>query len=388
MTAQCPPDASVPVSDRKAHFEVLDGLRGTAALLVVAFHIQGITVLFDAPRLLLPHAYLAVDFFFALSGFVVGYAYDDRWRTMSTRQFLVRRFTRLHPLVVLGGVLGLLSYVADPFAGDRQNAPAILIVFAFIMALFALPSAPLPNRLGDSHPLNAPAWTLLQEYIGNLAYALVLRRLGTRALATTALVAGLVSAAMALSLGSYDTGWGLANFWGAPVRLAYPFITGLLIFRLHDRLPRWRIGFVPLSLILGLVFAAPVLPSYGGFKLNGLYQALCVLLLFPAIIVAGRHSGGHPLVTCLCRVAGQLSYPLYITHYPFVYLYMNWIASGGTTTWATASVAAALYAFTIAFALAAYRWWDLPLRLALQRRRVEERGAPDMSPLARAVPGE
>ena len=373
MIPQCPPDAVV-IRDGKAHFEVLDGLRGTAALLVVAFHIQGITVLFDAPRLLLPHAYLAVDFFFALSGFVVGYAYDDRWGTMSTRQFLVRRLIRLHPLVVLGAVLGLLSYVADPFAGNRQNAPGILIVFAFVMALFALPSAPLANRLGDSHPLNAPAWTLLQEYIGNLAYALVLRRLGTQALAITALIAGLVSAAMALSLGSYDTGWGLANFWGAPVRLAYPFITGLLIFRLHDRLPRWRIGFVPLSISLGVVFAAPVLSSYGGLKLNGLYQALCVLLLFPAIIVLGRHSGGGRMVSRLCRAAGQLSYPLYITHYPFVYLYMNWIAAGGTTTWATVSVAAALYAFTIAFAFAAYRWWDLPLRLALQRRRVEQRG--------------
>jgi len=374
MIAQGPLDAVLPIRDGKAHFEVLDGLRGTAAVLVVAFHIQGITVLFDAPRLLLPHAYLAVDFFFALSGFVVGYAYDDRWGTMSTRQFLVRRLIRLHPLVVLGAVLGLLSYVADPFAGNRQNAPGILIVFAFVMALFALPSAPLANRLGDSHPLNAPAWTLLQEYIGNLAYALVLRRLGTRALAITALIAGLVSAAMALSLGSYDTGWGLANFWGAPVRLAYPFITGLLIFRLHDRLPRWRIGFVPLSLSLGVVFAAPVLPSYGGLKLNGLYQAFCVLLLFPAIIVLGRHSGGGRMVSRLCRAAGQLSYPLYITHYPFVYLYMNRIAAGGTTTWATVAVAAALYGFTIAFAFAAYRWWDLPLRLALQRRRVEQRG--------------
>lgn len=69
----------------KPHFEVLDGLRGTAAMLVVAFHIQGITVLFEANRLLLPHAYLAVDFFFALSGFVVGYAYDDRWGWMSVR---------------------------------------------------------------------------------------------------------------------------------------------------------------------------------------------------------------------------------------------------------------------------------------------------------------
>jgi peptidoglycan/LPS O-acetylase OafA/YrhL len=362
----------VPAADRtaggKAHFETLDGLRGTAALLVVAFHIQGITVLFDAPRLLLPHAYLAVDFFFALSGFVVGYAYDDRWRTMTTRQFLARRLIRLHPLVVLGATLGLISYLGDPFAGDRQQTSSILVAFAFIMALLALPSAPLPNRLGDSHPLNAPAWTLLQEYVGNLAYALVLRRLGTHALAAAAIIAAVVSAVTALSLGSYDTGWGLSNFWGAPVRLAYPFLIGLLIFRLHHRLPRLRIGFIPLSIILVLVFIAPVLPSSGTVKWNGVYQAACVLLLFPAIIVAGRHSAGGPLTRRLCQAAGRISYPLYITHYPFVYLYMNWVAGRGQPTAMTVVIACSLYLFTILFAVAAYRWWDLPLRSALQRK--------------------
>jgi len=369
-----PDGPATPGPGRKAHFEVLDGLRGTAALLVVAFHIQGITVMFDASRLLLPHAYLAVDFFFALSGFVVGYAYDDRWGTMTTRQFLVRRLIRLHPLVVLGAMLGLVSYVGDPFAGSRQHAAVMLILFAFVAAVFALPSAPLPNRLGDSHPLNAPAWTLLQEYIGNLAYALVLRRLGTRALAAAAIAAGLLSAATALALGSYDTGWGLQNFWGAPVRLAYPFLTGLLIFRLHERLPRWRLGFVPLSVVLALAFVAPVMPNDGAVKWNGVYQALCVLILFPAIIVAGRHSAGGPVTQRLCRLAGRISYPLYITHYPFVYLYMNWIATGGAATATTIAVAVGLYGFTIVFALMAYRWWDLPIRSALQRRAGGWRG--------------
>ncbi len=354
--------------DGKAHLEVLDGLRGTAALLVVAFHIQGITVMFDASRLLLPHAYLAVDFFFALSGFVVGYAYDDRWDAMTTRQFLTRRLIRLHPLVVLGAIMGLASYVADPFAGDRQAAPALLVAFAFVAALFALPSAPLRNRLGDSHPLNAPAWTLLQEYIGNIAYALVLRRLGTRALVGAALIAGLVSAAMALSLGSYDTGWGLFNFWGAPVRLAYPFLAGLLIFRLHERLPRLRIGFVPLSIVLTLLFAAPAWPNDGAIKLNGLFQAACVLVLFPAIIVAGRHSSGSEGVMRVCKAAGRISYPLYITHYPLVYLYMDWVATGGATTGTTVVVAAGLYALVLGVAAAAYRYWDVPLRNALSRR--------------------
>lgn len=352
----------------KAHFEVLDGLRGTAALLVVAFHIQGITVLFDAQRLMLPHAYLAVDFFFALSGFVIGYAYDDRWGTMTTRQFLARRLIRLHPLVVLGAMLGLLSYVADPFAGTKQDASAGLIAGAFVAALLALPSAPLPNRLGDSHPLNAPAWTLLQEYIGNLAYALVLRRLSTPWLAGAVVIAGLVSATTVLSLGSYDTGWGLDNFWGAPVRLAYPFLAGLLIFRLHDRLPRWRIGFVPLSLILMLAFAAPAWSTEGFIKPNGMYQGFCVMILFPAVIVAGRHSSSGATAIRLCRAAGRLSYPLYITHYPFVYLYMNWIATGGRSGGVTALVAITLYGFTVAFAMLAYRLWDRPLRAALQRR--------------------
>ncbi|WP_420139261.1 acyltransferase family protein [Sphingomonas sp.] len=361
------PDAD-RTGDGKAHFEVLDGLRGAAALLVVAFHIQGITVLFDAPRLLLPHAYLAVDFFFALSGFVVGYAYDDRWGTMTTRQFLVRRLIRLHPLVVLGAIVGLASYLGDPFAGDRQEASAALVVFAFLTALLALPSAPLPNRLGDSHPLNAPAWTLLQEYIGNIAYALVLRRLRTRALAGMAVIAAIISAVTALSLGSYDTGWGLANFWGAPVRLAYPFLIGLLIYRLHDRLPRFRVGFIPLSIVLALAFIAPVWPSSGAIKWNGVYQAACVLILFPAILVVGRHSAGGPSTLRLCKAAGRLSYPLYITHYPFVYLYMNWVVGKTGTAAATAAIAVSLFLFTILFATAAYRWWDLPLRSALQRK--------------------
>jgi peptidoglycan/LPS O-acetylase OafA/YrhL len=353
--------------DGTPHFAVLDGLRGVAALLVVAFHIQGIAVLFDPAKLLLPHAYLAVDFFFALSGFVVGHAYDDR-RAMTARAFLMRRCVRLHPLVLLGALLGLASYVADPFAGDRQQAAPWLIVAAFVAACLALPSPPLPNRLGDSHPLNAPAWTLLQEYLANLAYILVLRRLGVRALAVLAGIAAILSLATALSLGSYDTGWGLHNFWGAPVRLAYPFLAGLLIHRLRDRLPRRRLGFATLAILLALAFAAPVFPERGGLKLNGVYQAGCVLILFPAIIVAGRHSGGGPGLARLSQWAGRISYPLYITHYPFVYLYMNRVAMRTETHAMTVAIAVALYGFTILFALAADRWWDVPLRSWLRRR--------------------
>jgi peptidoglycan/LPS O-acetylase OafA/YrhL len=60
----------------KQHFEILDGLRGVAALAVVTFHFMEI-VFSDYSKNFIGHGFLAVDFFFCLSGFVIAYAYDD-----------------------------------------------------------------------------------------------------------------------------------------------------------------------------------------------------------------------------------------------------------------------------------------------------------------------
>ena len=166
----------------KAHFEVLDGLRGSAALLVVLFHIQGIPVDFSGNKVILHHAPLAVDFFFGLSGFVLGYAYDDRWPRMSVVQFVKIRLIRLHPLLVLGALLGFASYLLDPFAGTKQAAPLGAVAWALLVLLLSFPTRPLPNRWDDTHTLNGPEWTLFWEYVGNLAYALLLRRLPAKAL--------------------------------------------------------------------------------------------------------------------------------------------------------------------------------------------------------------
>ena len=87
----------------KPHYEILDGLRGVAALMVLVFHV------FDACQAnILPHGYLAVDFFFILSGFVMGYAYDKRGLTL--RDFLKRRLIRLHPMVVIGVLIGVVAF--------------------------------------------------------------------------------------------------------------------------------------------------------------------------------------------------------------------------------------------------------------------------------------
>jgi peptidoglycan/LPS O-acetylase OafA/YrhL len=358
-------------SSGKARFEVLDGLRGSAAFLILLFHIQGITVLFEGPRVVLHHAPLAVDFFFALSGFVVGYAYDDRWPRMTMAEFARVRLSRLHPLLVLGTLLGFASYVLDPFAGGQQQASWPTLLTTLGLMLFVLPARPLPNRWLDTHPFNGPAWTLLQEYIANVAYALWLRRLSARALGVIAVVAGTVLVGEALHRGSLDAGFGWDNWWMAPIRLAYPFVTGLLLYRVRDRLPRMlqrlRGGWLPLSALLTLAFLAPIMPEAGGVRWNGLYEAACVVLLFPAIIIAGVHGETGARTARLCNTSGRLSYPLYITHFPFLYVYSNVVLIQKAPARLTIPLAVALVPFQLFVAWAAAKWWDEPIRARLRR---------------------
>lgn len=346
----------------KEHFEVLDGLRGTAAMLVVLFHIQGITVAWQGAKVILHHAPLAVDFFFALSGFVIGYAYDDRWGRMSARQFLTLRLIRLHPLVILGVLLGFASYLLDPLAGTAQAIPLQKLLVALALGLVLLPSPSLPNRWTDTHPLNGPCWSLLQEYVGNLAYAFVLRHLQVRALAVIAVLSGALLIVCGGYLGSLDQGSGWDSFWMAPVRLCFPFVTGLWLYRVKDRLPRIRLGWLPLTMIMVAVMAFPTLPAVGGLKINGVYEAACVVFLFPFIVLAGSHSEAGRGMMGLCKASGRISYPIYMTHFPFLYVWMNYVANGHPSQSQLIGIGLALIPFLILVAWAAYTFWDVPIR--------------------------
>lgn len=110
-------------------YELLDGLRGVAALVVLMYHLfeaiafsqnleierlaqaQGVEAQLVDQNFF--HGFLAVDFFFILSGFVMGCAYDGRWNRMSVGQFFCRRLIRLHPMVVAGTVIGLAAYIVQ-----------------------------------------------------------------------------------------------------------------------------------------------------------------------------------------------------------------------------------------------------------------------------------
>src|ERR1700753_1028061 len=90
----------------KRHYPILDGLRGVASAIVIIFHTFEVYDGGDAKKQIINHGYLAVDFFFLLSGFVIAYAYDDRWERMTQWDFYKRRLVRLQPMVIAGNVIG------------------------------------------------------------------------------------------------------------------------------------------------------------------------------------------------------------------------------------------------------------------------------------------
>src|SRR5690349_1243138 len=110
-------ETTVQVASLKTrqHFKILDGLRGIAALSVVIFHFMEIAVP-DYRKDFIAHAYLAVDFFFCLSGFVMAYAYDEKLKKIGLKRFFTLRLIRLHPLVVIGSVIGLVAFIFDPIS--------------------------------------------------------------------------------------------------------------------------------------------------------------------------------------------------------------------------------------------------------------------------------
>src|ERR1700749_404423 len=355
-------------SSGKEHFEVLDGLRGSAAFLIVLFHAFNYPFGFKPPLHLMHHAYLAVDFFFGLSGFVVAYAYDDRWTRMTMLQFFRIRLIRLHPLVLIGATLGLLGYIFDPFSKAMNHTAAPMLLLAYITSLVLLPSPPVGGRLDETQALNGPAWSLMQEYLGNIAYALILRRLRTIILAIIVGLSGLLLIWTANTKGSLDGGWGYPEIWMAPLRLTASFVMGLWLYRIHDRIRFPKIGLLLLSIVLVVCFQMPQFSQVSGLSLNGLYDAACVLLLFPLVILCGAHSNAGTGMIRLCKFSGRLSYPLYTSRIPFVYVLSGYSRTRHPSLIVKLTLISLLIPFVLFVAWLVLKYYGEPVRSWLSRR--------------------
>ena len=225
----------------KPHYELLDGLRGVAALMVMWFHVFEAFATSPVDQRV-NHGYMAVDFFFILSGFVIGYAYDDRWgKGMTVKGFFRRRLIRLHPMVIVGAVLGAVAFCVQ----------------------------------------GCEKWD------------------GT---------------------------------------------------------------------------AVPHVGGEGRLWLNGIYDTVCVLLFFPLLVYMGASGKAtDPVTSKVCKFLGDISYPLYIVHYPFMYLYYSWVWKNGLTFRESLPGVAAVFVVSILLAYLFLKVYDEPVRRWLTARSGRKR---------------
>ena len=364
----------------KPRYEILDGLRGVAAVIVVIFHLFEAYAHGQATQIV-NHGYLAVDFFFLLSGFVIGYAYDDRWDRMTVWGFFKRRLVRLQPMVIMGTVIGACLYGFGQGEGFPKigNIPGYQLLLAFVMGCLMIPCGPKMDirGWGETNSFNGPNWSLTWEYLANILYAIFLRKLPKAGLAILSAAAAFCTLDLCLdwnvfglltpghSARAYTVigGWSLTpeQLYVGATRLFYPFLIGLLISRI-GKFINVKGGFFWCSLILAALLAMPC-PG-GGNILNGIYNAACILILFPIVVMMGAGSTikGERSAK-ICTFLGEISYPLYITHYPLIYMQTNWAWSHpDAPLYLHITVAAGVFVFSIGMAYAALKLYDIPVR--------------------------
>lgn len=374
---------SATFTDTKPHYNILNGLRGVAALMVLIYH------LFEAYATSpidqgWNHGYLAVPFFFILSGFVIGYAYDDRWTKMTPTEFFKRRLIRLHPMVVLGVVLGALSFILQgSIQWDGTKIGTSLVMLAMLFTLFMIPAAPgsAPEIRGNGElfPLNGPYWSLFFEYIANVLYVLFIRKLSIRNLKIWVGLTGVGLAGFAIGNGSgyghLGVGWTMAdyNFWAGLLCVSFCFSAGLLVSRVFKPI-RIRGAFWICSLAVVALTAVPHLGGAESPWINGMYDTFCVVFLFPLLIWLGASGQTTDAKsTVLCKLLGDLSYPVYVIHYPSMYLFYAWVWNNDLSFAQSWYVGVGVIVANILLAYLFLKIYDEPIRRSLSKRFLPKR---------------
>lgn len=338
---------TIPANIGGHRFFLLDGLRGVAAIAVMLFHI------FPAlPGGVIGHGYLAVDFFFLLSGFVIALNYETKLNAgMRLRRFVALRAIRLYPLAVAA----VLSMALLKLVYPKPHMPDDTFLYQLAMNALLLPNTLIVSA--EKFPFLLPSWSLFCEIFVNFAYAAALPYLRNTTLKAIALLSAIVLIYLTFEEGTVQTLY--HNVAYGIIRTIFSFSLGVMFLRLIYRkhsLPR-----IPGVAIYAALIAVVVIPV--GIMDNAIYDLISVILVFPAILWASISYPG-PDRSPVENELGELSYPIYLLHMPAA-AYTG-VAFGSVVGGIMLSVVAAL--MTIVMAALSWRFYDRPFRSWLSRR--------------------
>jgi len=331
----------------------LDGIRGVAAMFVMIYHLP---VIFGFN---IPHAYLAVDLFFMLSGWVMAYSYEERiGQGLAFKQFALQRLARLYPLYGVALALGF-SFALVKYLFGTPTAATLICLLPNSVMLRCMSEDP------ENFPLNRPAWSIFVEMVINFAWYFAVR-LGMRTLRWK----------FVLHLGSVLLCWGLAYMVGRFLRGFTPadvteglmrgmlgFSGGLLLF--YCRKQAWILAyFAALSLAILLVF------GLNGRSVELMLLAFVVMALFPALLWLLAAVRPAVLEGKIAAFIGDISYAVYLLHVPLGLILVNPLLRlvPGTGLAPTAIRATLFTALLIALSSLSYHRLEKPARRWLVAR--------------------
>ena len=359
------PAGSPPAAQQRGHrFLMLDLMRGIAAIAVLVYHTGN---LLDFQ---LPSAYLAVDLFFLLSGFVIAHNYDRKIAAgMSFTEFMVQRLIRLYPCLLLTLLLGVLVFSLRMSRDIGYFDGWRVLGAAGLNAVF-LPAISQPWGFRGLFPFDGAAWSLTFELIANILYWITFRRMTRLRLGLLILLAtaGLIIAARVF--GDIDLGMRPADFWWGIPRVTFSFFIGVALRRyIYGHVP-FKLGGSAAPLILFWLLVVFSLNRVISQELRALVELLTIGVLFPLLllIVAGATPG--PRMAALCKWSGDASYPVYLLQVPF----MGVLAAFSQLLWGLRApqlvpwFGIAHVVGTVACALCIDRFYELPLRMYLKER--------------------
>lgn len=342
---------------RPEYFPLLDGVRGLAAIVIMYRHMG----VFGVP--VPSQSYLGVDLFFVLSGAVIANAYEGRLiGGLTFGRFALHRVIRLYPMIAIGIALGALMCMLG--AGTPGQRDHVLSIVA--LSLIVLPDNPLAPSVGN---LDGPAWSLFYELIANAGYALGIRRLTKQALTAICAVTAAALVAAAFYKGHLDTGYTPKSFVFGLARVGFSFFAGVALYRLHAagrlQIPMKLRGVAGSALAIALLMLSLLVsPSPA---LRPVFALAAVFFIFPTIVGLGLESQLGQTAQSLCRVLGEISYPLYLIHFPLVMIVGSLLIHHGARDYLT--VAAIVFGpVTVALAWAMDRYIDAPVRTRLLNR--------------------
>ena len=346
-------------------FVLLDGIRGVAAVAIVHRHAE---FFFGRPE---ASSYLAVDLFFALSGFVLAHAYGERLRTgkISTFTFLKARLYRLYPLYIIALTIMAAFFVClytldlpTPIDDLHRKISLSELAFALLTSILFLP-APFTLTLNGALFLVSPAWSLFNELVANVVYARwgVRWKSGKIAIVIAVAAAGLVVAA--IEFGKLHAGFRWHEMYAGMARVFFSFFVGVLIYRYNSG-AQVRRQYLALS-CLALVCLVLFLPITNDIR--PIFDLFVVFLVWPALLAVASRVAPEGWLAAISSFLGTASYGLYVLHIPLLAwaaFLMPWSGTG----WIAYPSGLLFTAFATIFAWALTRYVDQPMQRRLRRR--------------------